>query len=271
MGATRVVGLISIVLLLLTSAAEAGISVIGGLTHHKKVEPGATYEGSIIVRNTGARAQEAKVYQTDYQFSCDGTNRYGPPGQLKRSNAAWISFNPHRLVIPPSDSVTVNYTVKVPPASDLAGTYWSMLMVEGIPEGSPESSRPEKDKVKVGIVQIMRYGIHMITDIGDGGERQLKFLDTKLSREGEKRVLQLDVENVGQWWLRPMLWVELYDNAGRYLGRFEGGTKRLYPGTSVRYQVDLSDAPQGEYKALLVADCGGDDVFGANYTLKLEK
>jgi len=29
--------------------------------------------------------------------------------------------------------------------------------------------------------------------------------------------------------------------------------------------------PEGDYKALVVADGGGDYIFGANYTLKFEK
>ena len=87
----------------------------------------------------------------------------------------------------------------------------------------------------------------------------------------EKRVLQVDLENIGQRWLRLSLWVELYDESGRYIGKFDGQRKRTYPGTSVRCKVDLSNIPKGTYKALVVADCGGDYIFGANYNLKFEK
>lgn len=246
---------------------------MGGLTHQKKSNPGPgdIYKGSIVIKNAGTEPQEVKIYQTDYEFYFDGTNNYGPPGKLKRSNADWISFNPHWLIIPPDDTSTVNYTVKVPDDPDLVGTYWSMLMVEGIPEGSLQSSQSEKGKAKVGVTQIFRYGIQMITHIGDTGERQLKFLETKLVREEARRVFQIDVENIGQRWLRPLLWLELYDETGTYIGKFEGGTKRIYPDTSVRYKIDLTDVPNGDYKALMVADCGEDYIFGANYTLKFEK
>ena len=111
----------------------------------------------------------------------------------------------------------------------------------------------------------------MTTHIGDSGERKLKFIETKLLKETQSRLLQVDIENTGQRWLRPYLWTELYDDTGRYIGRFENGRKRIYPRTSVRYKVDLSDVPKGIYKALVVADCGGNYVFGANYTLKFEK
>ncbi len=259
--------------LLIPYAARAGVSVAGGLSHEKKSNPGpgVTYKGSILIRNTGDEPQEVKVYQTDYLFFFDGRNIYGQPGKDPRSNANWLIFNPHRTIIPPNGTATVNYTAKVPDDPNLVGTYWSMLMVEGIPKSSPESSEAEKGKTKLGITQIMRYGIQMITHIGETGERKLKFLNTKLLKEAERRVLQVDLENIGQRWLRLSLWVELYDESGRYIGKFDGGRKRLYPGTSVRHKVDLSSVPKGDYKAMVVADCGGDYIFGANYNLKFEK
>jgi len=268
---TKILCLALVFCFLVPSITKAGVSIIGGLTHQKRAKPGEDYKGSVLIKNNGTEPQEAKVYQTDYTFCFDGSNNYGPPGKLERSNAIWLSFNPHRLTIPPGDVLTVNYTVKVPSDPSLVGTYWSMLMVEGIPKGSPKSSQPEKGKAKIGITHIMRQGIQMITNISDTGERNLKFLQTKLLREAEKKFLQVDIENIGQRWLRSSLWAELYDESGRYIGRFDDSKKRIYPGTSVRYKVDLSDVPKGSYKALIVADCGGNYIFGANYTLKFEK
>lgn len=256
---------------LTASAAGARVSVIGGLTHEKKAGPGEVYEGSIIVKNKDDRPQEIRIYQTDYLYYFDGTNDYGPPGKLERSNADWLSFSPHRIIIPSKSIAKINYTLRVPSDPNLGGTYWSMLMIEKIPKSSPLSSQAEDIKPQVGITQIVRYAIQMTTHIGDSGERRLKFIETKLLKETERRLLQVDIENTGQRWLRSYLWTELYDDTGRYIGRFEGGRKRIHPGTSIRYKVDLSNVPEGMYEALVVADCGGDYVFGANHTLKFEK
>jgi len=268
---TRMVAFAIVSSLLMFSTTHASISVIGGLTHEKSVKPGQIYRGSILIKNCGIQTQEVKIYQTDYHFSFDGTNVYGPPGEATRSNAAWVSFNPHRLIIPASDTLRVNYTANVPDAAALVGTYWSMLMVEGVPQGSSNLAQAEAGETKLSITQIVRYGVQMITHIDNTGHSTLEFLDTRLLRENESRVLQVDLENSGERWLRPTLWVEIYDLTGSYLGRFAGGTKRTFPGTSVRYRLDLSDVPQGEYIGLLVADCGGDSVFGTKYTLKLEQ
>lgn len=257
--------------LLIPVPAESDITIVGGLTHERMAARGEGYSGVVFVKNIGDEVSEAKAYQTDYLFFCDGTSNYGPPGELPRSNAGWITFSPKRLTVRPNETVPLNYTVNVPNAEDLNGTYWSVLMVECIPKSSPEASGAAKPEGSFGIRQVFRYGIQLVTHIGNTGSTYLKFAKTKLVKDKEKKILQINIENTGERMLRPSLWTDLYDQAGNYLGRFEAGRLRTYPGTSVRFTLDLSAVPQGTYKALVVADCGGDAVFGATYTLKLEK
>jgi hypothetical protein len=256
--------------LLLPCVSMAGVSVTSGLTYEKETQPGGTYRGTIQLRNNGDMPQEVKIYQTDYLFFSDGRNIYGEPGKDPRSNADWITFSPHRFTIPPKGTSQVNYTLEVPDDKSLTGTYWSMLMVEGISSSSPEASRPKKDTIKVGISQVTRYGAQIRTQIGDTGARELKFVKTRLLKEDKKRILQLDIENIGERLLRPDLWVDLYDEKGKSIGKFKGGKLGVYPATSVRFKIDLSQVPKGTYKAMIVADCGDDDLFGATYTLKFQ-
>jgi hypothetical protein len=168
--------------------------------------------------------------------------------------------------------MAVNFVLNIPPDPEkkMLGTYWSMLMIEGIPKGSAESSLPQKDnKAQMGIMQTIRYGVQIASHIAGTGVRNIKFLDVKLvGQEKDKRVLQVDIENNGDIGMRPEIYVELFDEKGMTRGKFPGSKYRLYPGTSVRQAIDLSSVPPGTYKALVVVDAGGDDVFGAQYTLK---
>ncbi|MEW5768089.1 MAG: hypothetical protein AB1797_10795 [bacterium] len=267
---TRIIPSALFFCLLIPYAAKAEVSV-GELTYERSAQVGETYQGVIFIRNRDEEPQEVKVYQTDYLFFFDGTNTYGEPGKAPRSNANWITFSPKRLTIPPKEASGVNYTIKVPDNETLEGTYWSMLMVEGISKNSPEFSKPEKEEVKLYIREVVRYGVQMVTHIGNTGTRSLKFVNTQFLKEAERKILQMDIENIGERWLNPFLWTELYDEKGSYIGRFEDKRQRIYPGTSVRYKVDLSQVVQGQYKALVVAEAGDDDVFGATYTLKIEE
>ncbi|CAG36692.1 hypothetical protein [Desulfotalea psychrophila] len=262
--------LVVLFVLLLPSLGMARVSIPSGLTYEKDAQVGGSYRGSIQLLNPGEDPQEVKVYQSDYLFYADGSNSYGEPGKDVRSNADWISFSPRRLIIPAGGSVQVAYIVDVPSDQVLTGTYWSLLLVEGISASSPEAGNGAKGVISVGIQQIMRYGLQMITNIGNTGTHSLKFVKTKILKTDGKRILQIDLENTGERWLRPILWTELYDEKNNSVGKFEGEQLRIYPTTSARFKIDLSQVPKGTYKALVVADAGGDDMFGANYTLKFD-
>jgi len=250
--------------------ATAQVSVIGELSQDREARPGEQYNGTITVKNDTNEPQEAKAYQTDYLFFSNGTNRYDEPGTTARSNAKWITFSPAFMTIPPQGTVVVNFTVNVPNDQKLAGSYWSMLMVEGIPQSSPESSRPmAKKKTEMGIMQTIRYGIQIATHIANTGERKIEFKDPKVVTKGnEGRVFQVDILNTGTLGIRPEVYLELFNAQGASMGRFPGVRYRIYPGTSVRQTIDVSNVPKGSYKALVVVDAGGEDIFGAQYNLQ---
>ncbi|MCX6135162.1 MAG: hypothetical protein NTU47_15230 [Ignavibacteriales bacterium] len=222
--------------------AQAQVSVIGELSNDKEAKAGEKYEGIINVRNDTNEPQEVKVYQTDYMFFRDGTNNYADPGTVARSNAKWIAFSPSYSTVPPQSTISINYTVTIPEetaTTKLVGSYWSMLMVEGIAKGSAESAvNKDPKKSQMGIRQTIRYGIQIATHIAQTGIKKINFMDTKLlPDEGGKRILQVDIENSGELWSRPDVYVELFDNKGVSKGKFSG----------VRYR---------------------QDVYGAEYTLK---
>jgi len=262
----------SIMVSLVAVSTSAQVSVIGELSQDKDAKPGESYSGVIVVRNDTNEPQEAKVYQTDYTFQCDGTNNYGEPGTQPRSNAKWVAFSPSYLTLPPQATMAVNYTVTVPKDSagiKLVGTYWSMLMVEGIQKGSAESSLPQKEKkAQMGIMQTIRYGIQIATTIANTGTKKIEFLGAAIDTSGGKRSLRIDIKNTGDIGMRPDVSLELFNMQGASLGKFPGVKYRIYPGTSVRQLIDVSSVPPGTYKALVVVDAGGEDVYGAQYTLK---
>lgn len=251
---------------------SAGISVEGGLTREKTAGRGETYQGVITIKNQGDTPQELKIYQSDYRFTCEGVTSYGNPGEDPRSNAGWIAFSPGRFSVPPQERATLNYTVIVPDDEALLGTYWSMLMIECIPESSPEASGAQKERnFSLGITQVMRYAVQMITHLGETGEKKIRFLQTKILKDGSSRILQVDMENIGERLLRPRLWCELYHEDGTSPGRFQGEQYRIFPNTSKRFTIDISSVSTGSYQALVVADCGENDLFGAMYTLKFDQ
>lgn len=265
--------LMAAALIAFAASARVGASVIveSALTDADTSAPGARYEGSIRLRNTGREPAEVKLYQTDYAFTADGRNDYGEPGRLSRSNANWIVIDRNHLRVPAGGTADVGYRVRVPSGSGLRGSYWSMIMVEPIAKGSAESGEPLPERT-TRLSQVTRYGVQVITDIGNGGAGALDFSNPRLLDPAEghgQRLFAVDVENTGARWLRAKLWIELYSREGAPVGKFDGPLKRLFPGTSARFEVDLKDVPSGDYIALVAADGGGDNLFGANLELAL--
>lgn len=263
--------ILPVALVAASAAALSQVSVIGELSQDREARPGEVYRGRISVKNDTDEPQEAKIYQTDYLFLANGTNSYGEPGSHNRSNAKWIVFSPAFLELPPQAMVDVHYTVTVPSGKQetLAGSYWSMLMVEGIPAGSPESSMAPDKKAEMGITQTIRYGIQIACHISGTGTRAIEFKEPKVvSREDGKRIFQIDIENTGSLGIRPEVYLEVFNDEGISQGKFPGVRFRIYPGTSVRQSIDITSLPRGTFKALMVVDAGGEDIFGGQYTLK---
>jgi hypothetical protein len=258
------------ILLLPALPAFSIIAINGALGQEYDVAPGKSYDGAIEVMNPDETAQEVKVYQTDYSFFAGGAVVYGEPGKLPRSNARWITVSPMRVIIPARESVTIRYTIQVPSDQTLRGTYWSVIMVEPLAPGSQESSSFDPTKVTMGIREALRYGFQIVTSVGSTGTSALRFTQARLQADNGRRLLVVDLENTGERSLQPNLWAELYDSKGSFVGRFDGGAHRLYPGTTARFTMELLGVSGSTYKALIVADGGGDDVFGANVSLVLQ-
>ncbi len=199
--------------LLCAAPLSASVAVVGGLTREAVVQPGATIEGRLVLRNAGETASQARIYQSDYLFWADGRNEYGEPGSTPRSNATWLQVTPSQVTIEPGATESVYYTLRVPEQADLVGTYWSLIMVEPIAEAALEPPTPEEGKAKVGFQTVLRYAVQVVTHLGTSGTQELKFTERALSRtEDGKLVLSIDAENMGERWLMPTLWAELYDD-----------------------------------------------------------
>jgi hypothetical protein len=213
--------------------------------------------------------QEVKIYQTDYVTYADGRALFGDPGLLQRSNARWITFSPAQVTVPARDTALVRYTIQVPDDASLTGSYWSTLMIEPIGEGSPESSTVKPDQIGLTIYQVIRYSMLIVAQVGRTGEVKAQFTDMQLTMDGDGRVLVTDVVNTGDQWYIGHLWVELYDINGKLVGKFDGEERRLFPGSGARFPAPLTGVQDANYQALVVLDCGGDNVFGANVSIRV--
>lgn len=260
--------IINLLSLLMTACAQAGIVVIGNLARSNTIKPGDSFEGVIFLKNTDPQPADVRVFQTDYLSHADGSNEYGDAGTTIRSNANWITITPTRLKLAAGETQPIRYKGKAPADLKLRGTFWSMIMVE--PNSAPAIQPDGKtNQVAIGLQTTIRFGIQIVTEIGTGAPASLKVADKRLVRAGAKRALQLDIANDGERLLIPAVTVELFDQGGASIGRFDAGRARIYPTCSVRAGVDLTDVPLGKYTAMVLLDSGDAEVMGAQYELEI--
>lgn len=244
----------------------AQIAVVGSTVEERIAAPGESYVGTVVVRNLTRQDQPVRIYQTDYLFFADGTSHFTDAGSAPRSNAAWITPTVRSLLVPPNSEMTVTYSVKVPAADSLAGTYWSAIMVEGAPT---EANRSSGGRPQVGVGAIMRYAVQVATHIRATGSRKVNFANSRfLTNPDSTQSFELEVQNLGERAYRPALWIEVYDAQGEMKANARQERGLLYPGTSLKQTFALGKLPPGTYRAIVFADSGEDAVFASQFTLR---
>lgn len=246
------------------SSARAQIAVAGDLIYiEEDARPGDSYRGTLTLRNQSTAVATATIYINDVAFEGD-EQAYLEPGSHPRSNADWIELELGSVQIEAGESATVGYTVSVPDDPDLHDSYWSMVMVENVPAGEVAADQG------VRIRSVTRYGVYLVTNARVRTPVQLDFTDPSLQvQEQDGSVFSLVLVNSGQRLVWPDSYLDLYDGDGEHVRRFEGEPPLVFPEERVGQTFRLANLEPGEYTAIVVVDAGGEDVFGARYTLRV--
>lgn len=245
--------------------ANAGIEVLGNMIYQNSAQKGETYSIVIKVNNTGDSDQEVSIYQNDYLFDYTGVSFYEEPGTNKRSNASWIQYSPKILLLKGKESQNIRFEVTVPQDDMLVGTYWSLVMVEGIRPIDP------KAKGQLNIHESIRTAIQIITNIGKTGIGELEFQNPGIVAEGDEIFFDFILLNTGERLISPDVSMELFDaETGESVKVLKAPKNGMYPTTSTKWRFSLEGLPTKKtYKAVIVADGSGEDVFGLEYNLEL--
>ena len=256
--------LLTMILLWLTSLNSfAGFEVVGNLSYKYIAQKGEKYSTVIKVHNTGSKDQEVKIYLRDYLFNYEGTTFYNEPGTNNRSNAPWIQFSAQTLLLKSNETQNLQIEITVPKGDNITGTYWSMLMLEGLVPSDQNA------QVQLKLNTAIRYAIQMVTHIGKSGIGQLEFQRPGVVKEGNKQFFDFIMVNTGERSISPEVSMELFDAAtGESVKVLKIPKQGMYPTTSTKWRFPLEGLPKGRtYKAVIVADGSGEDVFGLEYTI----
>lgn len=251
--------------------ANGQISVLSSTVEEYSGTPGESYVARIEISNTGKTPQVVRLYQTDYRFAANGTSNFDPPSSFARSNAPWIALQSERVTVPAAGTLSVPYTVTIPKADSLRGTYWSAVMIEPVEHAVAVSSKATSSP-QMGLGTIIRYAVQVATHINTSGTRTVRFDSIGARRSDDdvsnaKSGVELNVSNTGERAYRPSLWIEVYDAQGKLRATSKQQRGLLYPGCSLRQRFEFAPLPAGTYKAVIFADTGEETVYASSYAI----
>lgn len=254
-----------------TSALNGSVVLKGPMHYEHTLAPGGAAKGSFTLQNPTTRPQTVKLYQTDMLSMAGGKVAYGPVNSTPRSNSQWIVITPQQLNLAPGQSATVYYLIQLPNDVALAGSYYSMIMVEPLRVSDLAPVAPIAGQGQFSFDARTRYGIAITTNIGETGARGMRYTDRRVLTTAQGSVLQVEMENTGERRLGLHIYADVYDEQGVAAGHIElERDVAIQPGCVRSASIPLANLRPGKYSALVVADNGDEYVYGARYDLEIK-
>jgi hypothetical protein len=255
-----VLALLLSLFLLSPQDATGQITLVGEKIQRVQALPGEQYTGQVMIHNESDSALTVRIYQ-DEITALTSFDRGDKIITINKSNADWITHSSDRMVIRSGEIATVNYQVSIPvrfDSQEQGGSYWSTLAVDVVALGQSEFIKP--------------YSRHRLaeitTDIKGRGDTGLAINTLRIDGKAERtQNLEAVMVNTGDVLVKPDVWFEIYNVAGRLEDRVPGTADWVFPGGFHRVKADVSHLRPGVYETQVVVDAGANNIFGASYTV----
>ena len=231
--------------------SNAGVVILNGLTHVHESASGQLITGVISLKNTDATEQRVIIYFNDLFQECGKETVLTADFSHKNSIKNWLSTNVNEHVFKANEEYELIYTINVPNDVEIDGSYWGVLMVE--------IEKPIKeDELEFGVKleSKVRYGIQIIADINERTPSELEFYDIKIEEPDGNKLINVDLKNLGNYYVEPTLMLEVFNANGEQAKKVEVKFKKVYPNSCKAFSLDISGLPKGAYTAVLIADYG---------------
>ena len=206
------------------------------------VPPGATHTVSLTVTPAGPGLGQLTAELADWLLDSEGNLRLLPAGTLPRSASRWLQLAPTTLVLG-GQPVSLRLTAVLPQEA-LAGSYWSMLLLRGMPVADPG---------RAGVSIQVQLGVPVYLTIEGTGRASVQLVRFDVESPSPERPSRAVVQlrNAGNVHTRVTGQVEVRDEQGELVGRLPIPQGVILPGTTRRFAVQLpSELKPGMYVAL---------------------
>lgn len=250
----------------LTASSFASIVVVNGLSHEHTLTGTQKAQGNVVIRNTGEKIKRAKVYKTDVYHYCTGETNFDEAVNRDRCSAKWTTISDNELILQPGQTFTLTYALNPPESLEKSGSYWAVIMVEEM-----EDLDTTLPNAGVKVNALVRYAIQIIGNYEKEAIKQLDILDVSLDTSKGYNQVKVSIQNPGNILMKPIMILEIYDTDGSQIARKEIPYQKIYPGFCKLFEIPITDVPSGKYEAILVADCGDENIYGLKLELEVNE
>lgn len=255
-------GALAAVVLAGDALAQSRAIVTSGLSSQHEARPGEVVTGTIALDNVGTEPWTGTIRLADYRTDLERP-LFEAPGAVERSCAGWMSVEPSTFTLAPSERGTLNYRVSIPDDPTLRGSYWGVVLIQDLDTQVVAEERKEGFQ----LLQASQTAVRINVEVGSGAEARLEFSSINLEPSDQGNRLDIVVANSGERWGKVTPRIELYDPNGTKVGPFFGEARSLYPGSTWKYALPLTDVPPGDYAMLVIADGGPLGAFATRRAL----
>ena len=249
----------------LTGSAWAKMDLeISPIRAEWQIEAGAAETNVIQVRNVGDQPVRVRAYLQDWTLGRKGELQFSRPHSQKRSLAPWLEINPTDFQIRPGQTGEIRYTITVPPSA-ASGTYWTALLVEGMPVlGGPPS--PKRMALHG------RFAVMLYETVGQP-EVKTQFQDLQVVPGKNRLSFVLGLANSGLGHIRPRRsHILIRDQQGQEVAKVEIPDAPVLPGSSREIAWDQEiKLPPGQYSAEARLDVGRREILVRQQVFQVTK
>lgn len=200
---------------------------------------GKSTRDDLEIKNGGSRPVKVRVYAGDCRNDADGVLNGPLFGQESRSTGHWVSVSSSLLDLAPRQVARVHLKVEVPPDTP-PGDHFALLLIEPVSTEPVDTTASVKDRAEFRMRLVERIGITIWTRVPGSLTRGLRIGGLRKEVEDGTLLLQADVENTGNTFLKPWRRWTLRSTAGTLVASDDRQAwGYLLPGSPLRLRAPI--------------------------------
>jgi hypothetical protein len=214
-------------------------------------ERGAEIDLSVSIENSGQVAVDLKTYKVNALSTVNGGFTAGAEEDSPKGVTAWMDYPTESFTLLPGEQRVKQFTVSIPRDAE-SGQYVSGIMVEAV----DELAIPGSDQLRQKLGYVISLSVVIPGDIAGNFELG----DPTVSAVENMRIIEIPIQNTGNYLVRPAGTFEIRDEAGQVvhvadleLGSIYGGLSTIIlesippqmPPGSYLLSLSLKDGSEG--------------------------